>query len=335
MYIGFENIQRDFLAQFEKEWTKTVLGLGCNQQQLLLGSRLRPQIVLWGHLVHDNAEKPILLADAVNLAVSIELIHKSSLLLDDWIDGDIARHGENAFYIDYGAPKTVMIAMLMVTESLERLSKIALTVNNHYDCLELLIKTARAMAQGAVTELSLDKTTQFDYEINRNIALLETAEIIKNSLLIGYSLTSHEDTELGVMLTKIGELTGFMFQALNDLESFCESNINAQHKGATNYDFTRFRKNLAVARLYQLLSVREQEKFANEPTLQNVIKYFEKYKIDRHMLREMEIVFNEVTNLITSTAKYGASEKWVKGFTSFMLILRDTAMARLLEDPVS
>lgn len=76
-------IEDRFLSSFDCAWNETLEHYKCRQAQLNSGSRLRPLMVLWGYIA--------------NVAVSIELIHKGTILLDDWIDQDEARHGEKAF----------------------------------------------------------------------------------------------------------------------------------------------------------------------------------------------------------------------------------------------
>lgn len=322
-------IQYSFSKLFDVEWRKTMQTLHCNQSQLLIGSRLRPQIVLWGYLTCVDTSKELALPEVSYLAVSIELIHKASLLLDDWIDDDTARHGENAFHIDYGAHSAVMMAMLMVTEALNRLTKTQFPDTDNYECLETIIRTAKAMTCGALEELSLDKGTQFDYEINKRIALLETAEIISCSLLLGHSLCENKNSELNAILSKIGELCGFLFQTQNDLESFSHAAKNKQYKGKENYDFNRYRKNLVVSRLYGLLSKKEKAILLKADNPDDVEKLLCKYKVIELTMREMEIVFDEIINLISCAQRYGATYTWSIGFAEFMHMLKKTAYERL------
>jgi len=309
--------------------------MGCSQNQLLIGSRLRPQFVLWGYLSCTELNADIPLEGTVSLAVSIELIHKASLLLDDWIDDDFARHGENAFHVDYGAYSAVMTSILMVIESLDRLIKTQSASVATSECFELLIKTTKSMACGAIEELALNNFTQFDYHINRRIALLETAKIISNALLLGYSQCNQRNNFLQEILNKIGELCGFLFQTLNDLESFSDSDRNKQHKGQENHDYDRFRKNLVIAKLYELLSNKEKETLVKMSDIDILMKYYRKYKIEELTIRELEITFNEIITLISSGQKYGATLKWVSGFTEFMYMLKDVASNRLADKSLS
>jgi heptaprenyl diphosphate synthase len=322
-------VQTEFLVLFEEEWHKTMNELRCTQKQLFVGSRLRPQILLWGYLTKMDLRNNFSLFEVVYMAVSVELVHKASLILDDWIDDDLARHGENAFHVDSGEHTAVMTAMLLVTESIKRLVKIQSFTKSNNNCLELLVKTAQSMTFGILEELSLNELTQFNYEINKRIALLETTEIISNSLLIGYSLNHQKDDKCGVLLGKIGELCGYMFQSLNDLESFCNSDKNKLHKGIVNYDYNKYRKNLALSRLYDLLSSKEKEALSNELDIHIITKYFKKYKIEKLIFRETELVFNEILELTSSTIKYGATTEWISGYTEFMYMLREVANRRL------
>ncbi len=331
MLKDFEAITKEYLVLFEAEWYRILERLDCNQKQLVLGSRLRPQIVLWGYLAGVKWNKELNLSIPAHTAVSVELIHKASLLLDDWIDDDDERHGENAFHVEYGEHITVMTAMKMVSESINNILQSDQGNNAKITSIRLLMQTAATMTNGVLSELALDNDTMFNFDLIKRIAQMETSEIIGNALIIGYALGEDMNDTIVMFLKKIGYLSGYLFQTLNDMESFSNAIMNREHKGKENFDFNRNRKNIVVAYMHTLLSEKEQKKIAHVNT-RYVVSLYEKYHVKNLILREMELVFIEIETLINSTVKHGVSKEWGDGYTWFMQLLRQVASKRISWD---
>lgn len=323
------DLRVEFMSLFEIEWRECLQSLGYIQRQLLLGSRLRPQIVFWGYLSGVDIHTKITLSNAVYMAVSIELIHKASLLLDDWIDGDVARHGESAFHVEFGEHSTVMIAMLMVSESFDRLLKLDASYKEKNDSLGLLIKTTKSMTSGILKELELSDETQYEQDMIRKIALLETATIISNSFLLGHSISNRQNNDMKLLLAKIGEMSGYLFQLLNDLEAISDPTSNEKHKGVSNLDFNRYRKNLVVTKLYDFLTRKEKVLLTEITDANAIMALSKKYKINEAIMREADLVFNEILQLVSISTKYGASYEWSVGFEEFLYMLREVARKRV------
>ena len=77
------------------------------------GKRLRGAILL---SIVDNSAREYLTA-ATCLAACIELMHCSSLVFDDIMDGDIYRRGLPSIYYKYGIGKAQMAGMLLLTSA--------------------------------------------------------------------------------------------------------------------------------------------------------------------------------------------------------------------------
>lgn len=331
MLKDYDAMTKDFLVLFTTEWHRSLEKIGCTQKQLVVGSRLRPQIVLWGYLAGVDMRKELELDIPVYAAVSVELIHKASLLLDDWIDNDDERHGEHAFHIDYGEHLAVMTAMKMVAALFSNLLHSSSENTTKIILIEFLVRTATAMTDGVISELSLNDETMFDLNLIKQIAQMETSEIIGNSLLMGYALSGQANDTLIPYLKKIGDLSGYLFQTLNDLESFSNVHLNKQHKGKENFDVNRNRKNIIVAYLHALLTKKELIKIASAD-IGYIASLYEKYHIERLVMREMELVFHEIENLIRAMGENGVSEEWVNGYTWFIHLLQRVALLRVSKD---
>lgn len=331
MINDFNALTKEYLALFQAEWFRILEKVDCNQKQLVAGSKLRPQIVLWGYLAGVNWNGELNLQVPAYAAVSVELIHKASLLLDDWIDDDDERHGEHAFHVDYGEHIAAMTAMKMVAESINHLLLSDQGNDLKLTTIRLLMQTATTMTNGVLAELALDDETMFDLDLIKRIAQMETSEIIGNALLIGYALGGNANDILAMYLKKIGDLSGYLFQTLNDLESFSNAVMNRQYKGRENFDFNRNRKNIVVAYMYSLLSEKEQKEMTYTDT-RYVVSLYEKHHIKRLILREMELVFSEIETLIKSMVEHGAPEEWVEGYAWFIHLLMQVASKRVSWD---
>ena len=145
-----------FLEKFESEWNKLISNYDFDELcQLNNGNRLRPMLVFWGYLLFDIKDED--LQFIMNPCIMIESIHKMSLLVDDWIDGDIARHGSTTFHVMYGADTTVLLAMNIMLTGFLRLSCIHEKI--YKKAIPLALQISYDMTLGALNEISSKKST--------------------------------------------------------------------------------------------------------------------------------------------------------------------------------
>ncbi len=325
-----------FLERFDYYWKEAIDSLEVQSPQLAVGNRLRPQICLWGYLATLNQEE-ILQHDynlIANMAVSIEMVHKASLLVDDWIDNDAERHGDPTFHIEFGPQQTVLFALNMIGNSMHRIensfSKETVLPHNYYLCLITIIHTVCAMAKGALDELKLQKDDVFNTKIIREITQLETAEIIGNSMLLGYYTGSGDtiDNRVVEMFKEIGDQCGYLFQALNDLEAYVNPQKLMLHKGHLNLDYKSNKKNLAISALYDLANSSDKKKLqsANEKA---ILDMMEKYHVIDTMIMEINEMFNNMLNIDKNYKNTSVSDKWYEGFKHFLKYVKEFAESRL------
>lgn len=321
-------IENQFLIEFDKIWNKGLESYNCSQAQLNGGSRLRPLMVLWGYLAtFDDFE----LADVkyiADVATSIELIHKATILLDDWIDGDEARHGAKAFHIEYDPYYTVILALHMVSDSMIRLKRFLPTdnklSNSYYNCADIIAETIYSMSKGALEELRLDNN-MFNLDHIKRIAQLETAEIIGNALQLGYFAGNGKDLSVSKFFKFIGDRFGYLFQAMNDLEAFSNSSSLVMHKGSLNDDISISRKNIGVAMLYNIAKKSDKELIING-TPETLNALFKKYKIVDFIIKETELFYS---NIVKEFSVYAMSENWKHNFIQFMNRMKRIAYLKL------
>lgn len=145
-----------FLETFETAWNKLISDYEFNELcQLNNGNRLRPMLVYWGYLLNKDDETLFDINNQelhfiMNPCLMIEAIHKMSLLVDDWLDGDIARHGATTFHVIYGADTTVLLAMnLLLKGFLELSHNISYTQEKMYKkTMDLAVQISYDMTRG-------------------------------------------------------------------------------------------------------------------------------------------------------------------------------------------
>lgn len=107
-----------FINYFNQNWVKFSDDIRLCNSQINFGNRLRPRLVYWSFTIEKEIASEAQYKLAASLAACMELIHKSTILLDDWIDQDDARHGQPSFHIQYGAELAVMYALNILSKSI-------------------------------------------------------------------------------------------------------------------------------------------------------------------------------------------------------------------------
>lgn len=332
--IKYLDAEQKFIEEFEKEWNLILFQLKCQQPQLLIGNRLRPKIAFWGYVSGKSYTEldSLSYSNIAQISVSIELLHKASLLFDDWLDNDFARHGEKTFHVEYGEYYTVVFALHLVGLAAWRIKKIVMDSFNdfkmYHTCILKIIDIVYNMSLGALQELQLKPDELYDSTKIKTIAQLETAEIIENSLQIGYIFSQSNDENVLAILKVIGSQCGYLFQTLNDLEAFSNMIKNIKHKGHANFDIDNNRKNIVVTMLWEIVSLKERKKIIHSSG-EEIMHIAEKNHLKSFVLRDMETVFDNMILNIHSLSKYNICDEWINSFTDFLYQIRKVAYQRL------
>ena len=267
-------------------------------KQLVSGSRFRPLLVSWGYLLSGEEFGENNRAEVAGLAVYVELLHKATLLIDDLIDDDESRNGEQSFHAEFSNHEAILFAIYLLGDSLERLSATTAKVHSeqwYSEIIELLGKVIKDMSSGAIEEvISVDDQLASISKAKRIIEL-QTIALIKNGLLTGYRYGRGSPHHVAT-IDSLGHDCGYLFQVLNDLEPFLGKDLNVAHKGAVNFDVLRSRKNITVAFVSNQLKSSERRKlhmlmrFA-DPLLPSVLDgWFSKYRVFDSMLENLDYV---------------------------------------------
>lgn len=276
-----------FRNYFEKKWNQFLDGFPTkhkNAAQLRIGNRLRPCLVCWGYALSTKDIDDMDFEKIVDLAIGMELIHKGSIIIDDYIDDDMARRGEITFHKEYSSNEAIMFLLFLLGKAVEQLAK--------YVKYERISHLICSMSEGALKELDLSCDDFFQAVKIDEIVKGETVSLIKDSLLFGYEVNNGDILEIGKILDSAVCKCAYSFQLLNDLEPFSAAEKNIQYKKNHNFDFEKNRKNLVITRLYEQCS--EQDKcnivshLKSERLFDIIFDLMLKYKITNSVIQDVE-----------------------------------------------
>lgn len=324
-----------FLQCYQKAWVQILSDTYYQSEQLDIGHKFRPRLVYWGYLAGNPREKNESYDSVAQIAVCIELVHKASILLDDFIDKDTARHGKPTFHSIHGIERTVMYSLNILSKSLNIMNNIFYETTSEglfcFKSMQSLTTTLYEMTLGVLKELDL-KESDFQ-EINEitEIMHLETSSLITNSLLMGYYLSQKENNIVEHLFKSIGKDLGYIFQIMNDLEPFCNISNN-EHKGSLNTDVTRNRKNICIPILATLMSNSEKKQLLRE-NLNNqddiFIHLFKKYNVRDILLNETDNVIIKIQKNVSMLSEQGISSLWCTEFMQFLYSVVEVCKNRL------
>jgi len=332
-----------FISIFEAHWSRCLEEMPMrysHSEQLTTGNRLRPMLVCWGHILSNTDLTKESLEEVAELSVGIELLHKGSIFVDDVIDNDEARHGKKTFHVEHGYNEAVLFSVNLLTYSLERIHKHFRTntasANDYADKIHLYIETIRNMSTGALEEITNPQSELFIVANVHRLIELQTTSIIKNSLLLGY-LTKSPKGEISEYIEKIGSLSGYVFQLLNDLEPFSSEAKTTLHKGVYNIDITKARKNIVVAYLFELMTKSEQKDLSvmlssgksSQEVSNTLASLFKKYDIDTLIIDEVEQLYKQINSLITKLGASSIDVERVEEFKGFIKMILIKSFERL------
>lgn len=329
-FVSEEEIK--FMMYFNENWTKFSNDIRLSQSQINFGNRLRPRLVYWSFTIEKGELSQEEIKTAASLAACMELIHKSTILLDDWIDQDDARHGQPSFHIQYGPELAVMYALNILSKSITELNNICYNFTDekiYHTCIKNISETMQRMTLGEIKELTLKSDELFDFEKIKEIIKLETAELLTNSLLMGYYGSGGKNLDVARELKNIGYDCGYIFQCMNDLEPFCEKNINVQHKGCFNLDYDRERKNIGIALLYKVSSKADRSILVQKPPYEELIRLFGKYDIIEFFLKDLDDLNKKNLLRIKGLSNLGINRTWCENFVKFITNVINVCISRL------
>lgn len=300
--------------------------------QLRIGNQLRPKLTCWGAAFNTSQVDELDLSQVAVVASYIEMLHKASIIIDDMIDRDDARHGKKAFHAEFGHDKAVIFALALLGKGSSGINEVFQNTKSSYQSVALYSQTIYHMAKGCLEELELNPLSRYDADRIHRIISLETISLIKNSLLLGYWSSCGADLSIEHTVVKIGENCGYIFQILNDLEPFSDIEQNSAYKGGWNIDMDRDRKNIAVAYIYGAASKQERQllsTLSGEALHSLVLELYEKYSIYNEICDEARTLEQQTDDLITALYQSSPHTNGLNDFRIFVHEMVEICFSKL------
>ncbi len=171
------------------------------------GKLLRPTLVFLS--AYSIGERP---SDYIELALSAELLHVSSLIHDDIIDGDATRNDIETVHMKYGTGAAILAGDSLISKS------IMLASNYGKDVISAIASSAMEMCAGEILDSKYQKAgivPSIDDYIR--LAELKSASLISASCSSAAIYAKSRSTEA---LGRFGKYLGLAFQIRDDIIDF-------------------------------------------------------------------------------------------------------------------
>lgn len=330
--LKFGYIYKRFEKEFCKNWDAFIKQCDYNMsaaKQLKIGNHTRPFLVYLGCATYFNFDDSNIIKESAQIAVSIEAIHKASVIIDDIIDGDSLRRGEKCMHREFGEYETIFFAVCMLALGIEKINTF-LSANKyetiHTSVISILCDTIYSMCHGALMEISSNIHQQMNLNYIKEIINSETAKLIENSLFIGFLYTESSNEKVGNAIRNIGNKCGYIFQVMNDLEAFCNPQHILAYKGNINSDFLRSRKNIILPYLYNSCNETDKRRLVKllengNGHFQEAKELFDKYNIKQIILKELNEIYDSLFLIFSTIKPEIRNQEWIDFFA---LYLKDT-----------
>lgn len=333
-------MKKQFSFEFNEYWKDFIKKCDNNlskAKQLNIGNHTRPFLVYLGTTMNCDFDNVEIIKETAQLAVSVEAIHKASVIIDDIIDGDSLRRGEECMHCEFGEYETIFFAVCMLALGIQHTNNI-LSLKSPKTLqtitISLLCDTIYNMCHGAITEISSDTEKQINLKHIQEIINSETIMLIENSLYIGYLYSGTMNKQIESLIRDIGKKCGYIFQVMNDLEAFCNPQHILAYKGNLNSDFLRSRKNIILPYLYHSCSKSDQKKLLgllgrDELCFQEAKDLFDKYSIKEIILKDINDIYDSLFAKLPIFRPIINNQQWVEVFDIYLKFSKDKYQAIL------
>lgn len=242
-----------------------------NEKELLKdiflgGKKLRPMIVL--ALCNDiNVSK---------IALAIELIHNSSLIIDDLpcMDNDLYRRHNKTIHNKYGETNALNISIFLFTKALELIYENVIEIDNSgkkiYEINKIIYDNIgkNGLPLGQYLDLGFlkNKLKLDDKKAHINLIYKKTTTLFNLSFLIPYVLQTDNHDNIEIM-KKVSKWFGMAFQLYDDFLDIAQDKINNSPNYVNKYGYeiaySLFIKSINKTKFY-LDKLLIEHKFFNE-----------------------------------------------------------------------
>lgn len=177
------------------------------------GKRLRPQMVMRVALAHDAD-----VADSLDAAVAVEILHNYSLVHDDIEDRDELRHGRQTLWARDGIAQAINTGDAMCAISFLSLAraKARHDAARVVQMIEVLHEAHRVMCDGQSLDLQFESASHVALEEYERMIACKTAALFSASCVLG-ALSAGCDDDALAGYGELGRAYGKIFQIRDDV----------------------------------------------------------------------------------------------------------------------
>lgn len=302
-----------------KEWEKCMEDLSDFRQsdavQLTSGNYYRAILFVLGATYwSSNYRDDDICHAAIKTSCSIELLHKSSILVDDYLDRDVTRNGQITFHEEYpNQDEMFLLKSAMQAKALMNFAK----CSKYFLCdNDTTIKNMRSLSNiiyenslGYYRELELTSYEHIDKKEIDEINFMETINLFKSSISLGYSCFHKGQSNVEhLYLKNLGEIFGKIYQYINDLEPFTQNGKRKKQGGVID---CFGRKNTVLLTLRCHLSEEEKE-YYDLTNVRIIKKLYKEYGIEQEILNEIANKIKELDEILQFLS--AGNKLWVEEF---------------------
>lgn len=180
------------------------------------GKRIRPILVLvaCGIAGGDTDE-------AVDMALSMEILHNFTLVHDDIMDSSPIRRGRDTIHVKWGVPIGVLVGDLMIGYACKLMPK--KSIENIFAVQKLFNDSLIEVCEGQALDMEFNEREDISEKDYFRMIYKKTSFLLLSSLQIG-ALIGGGDEHLISTLKSIGEDIGIGFQLQDDLLDLTANN---------------------------------------------------------------------------------------------------------------
>ena len=161
-----------------------------------------------------------------DLALAIELLHTSSLVHDDIIDGDSTRRRKQSVHVKYGVEAAIIAGDALISKAMQLAARYGETVNRE------VASAAMKMCAGELLDYNIQKgTIKATSKRYMEIARLKSASLISSSCS---SVSIYTKSKWSPELRAFGTNIGMAFQIKDDLSDYGNRKPKDRHKKTCN-----------------------------------------------------------------------------------------------------
>jgi len=183
------------------------------------GKRLRPIICLQiGENFIENSQENT--ESIEKIALAIELIHNSSLIIDDLpcMDDDDFRRGIITFHKKYGEGMAIQYAMILVTKAMSILSDVFVHHSNTYEFVnELINKNLGVNGLPYGQYIDIKQLSLTDVKNYKSLIYKKTTTLFNLAFILPYVIFVSDSDKI-THITKASKWFGLLFQIYDDFD---------------------------------------------------------------------------------------------------------------------